>query len=343
MSFSRSAECESRHCSVDDSFETELVVPKMIPNDDKRPRILVVDDDPLMRRIVGQSLEKGEYGLIEADSGAAAIDIALATRPDLILLDVMMPGMDGFEVVYRLRKHAVTSSIPIIMLTALGEMSEKIHGMQLGADDYVTKPFDPRELRARVQAHLKRSQQYIQTSPLTNLPGNPAIQQLIAARIATHEPLAVLYLDLSNFKSYNDSYGWIEGDGVLKELGDIVVRSVMAEGGKDDFIGHIGGDDFIIVTQPNCAEGIARAITREFDERIPSHYNEEDRVRGYLEGIDRQGAVRQIPLATVAVAIVTNEHRELLHPLQVAQIAAEVKRYLKTLPGSQVGFDRRRR
>lgn len=312
-------------------------------SDAKHKKVLIVDDDPLMRRIVSQSLEKLEYELVQADSGAAAIECALNGRPDLVILDVMMPGMDGFEVVHRLRKNAITASIPIIMLTALGEMSEKIHGMQLGADDYMTKPFDPRELRARVQAHLKRSEQYIQTSPLTNLPGNYAIQHIVETRIATREPLAVIYLDLSNFKSFNDKYGWLEGDQVLKQLGEIVVRHVMASGDKDDFIGHIGGDDFVIVTRPNCAEAIARAITVEFDECIPSHYNEEDRERRYLEGFDRQGVVRQIPLVTISAAIVTNEHRELFHPLQVAEIAAEVKRYLKTMPGSHYGFDRRRK
>lgn len=307
------------------------------------PKVLVVDDDPLMRRIVTQSLDKADYELFEAESGPAAIDASLNWRPDLIILDVMMPGMDGFEVVYRLRQHPITQGIPIIMLTALGEMSEKIHGMQLGADDYITKPFDPRELRARVQAHLKRSEQYLQSSPLTNLPGNPAIQRVIGARLAAHDLLAIIYLDLTNFKSFNDKYGWLAGDQVLRELAEIIVRNVMTLGDKDDFVGHIGGDDFVILTRPHCAEGIARAINHDFDERIPFHYNIEDRERGYLEGADRQGTVRQMPLASVAAAIVTNEHRELFHPLQVAQIAAEVKRYLKTMPGSQYGFDRRRK
>lgn len=307
------------------------------------PKVLVVDDDPLMRRIVTQSLDKADYELFEAESGPAAIDASLNRRPDLIILDVMMPGMDGFEVVYRLRQHPITQGIPIIMLTALGEMSEKIHGMQLGADDYITKPFDPRELRARVQAHLKRSEQYLQSSPLTNLPGNPAIQRVIGARLAAHDLLAIIYLDLTNFKSFNDKYGWLAGDQVLRELAEIIVRNVMTLGDKDDFVGHIGGDDFVILTRPHCAEGIARAINHDFDERIPFHYNIEDRERGYLEGVDRQGTVRQMPLASVAAAIVTNEHRELFHPLQVAQIAAEVKRYLKTMPGSQYGFDRRRK
>jgi GGDEF domain-containing protein len=194
-----------------------------------------------------------------------------------------------------------------------------------------------------VEAHIKRSEQYLQTSPLTNLPGNPAIQRVIAARIAAHEPLAVIYLDLNNFKSFNDKYGWLAGDQLLKELGDIIVRKVIELGDKDDFVGHVGGDDFVMLTRPQCAEAIARAITLDFDERILFHYNMEDRERGYLEGVDRQGTVRQIPLASIAAAIITNEHRELFHPLQVAQIAAEVKRYLKTLPGSQYAYDRRRK
>ncbi len=308
-----------------------------------RPKILVVDDDPLMRRIVTQALDRANYELLEAESGAAGIEATLQYRPELIILDVMMPGMDGFEVVHRLRRHPLTQSVPIIMLTALGDMAEKVHGMQLGADDYITKPFDPRELRARVQAHLKRSEQYLQTSPLTNLPGNPAIQQVIAARLAAREPMAVIYLDLSNFKAYNDKYGWLAGDQILKELADIIIRDVLALGDKDDFVGHIGGDDFVILTRPVCAEAIGKAIIHDFDECIPEHYNKEDRERGYIEGLDRQGVMQQFPFASISAAIVTNEFRELFHPLQVAQLAAEVKRYLKALPGSQYGYDRRRK
>lgn len=308
-----------------------------------RWHILVVDDDPLMRRIVGQSLDLAQFELYEAESGEAGLELAQSKRPDLIVLDVMMPGLDGFDVLHRLRRHPRTQGIPIIMLTALGEMTEKIHGMQAGADDYLTKPFDPRELRARVQAHLTRSEQYLHSSPLTSLPGNPAIQQVIAARIASREPMAVIHLDLSNFKSFNDSYGWLAGDSLLKELGEIIVDIVLANGDKDDFVGHVGGDDFVVLTRPACAETIAKQIIREFDERAPTHYNELDRSRGYIEGPDRQGVLRRVPLTTIAAAIVTNEHRELFHPLQVAQLAAEVKRYLKRQPGSQYGFDRRRK
>ncbi len=308
-----------------------------------RPRILIVDDDPLIRRVIIQSLDRNTYELLEAESGTVGVNMALQHRPDLIILDIIMPGLDGFEVIHILRRHPLTQNIPIIMLTGLGEMSEKVRGMQLGADDYITKPFDPRELRARVQAHLKRSEQYLQSSPLTSLPGNMAIQQIMAVRIASGEPLAVMYLDLSHFKMFNDKYGWLAGDQVLKEMGEIIVQVVLSRGDKDDFVGHVGGDDFVIVTRPQCAEEIAQRIIHDFDERVPLHYNSEDRARGYMEGEDRDGVVRQAPIITLAVAIVTNEHRELYHPQQVAQLAAEVKKYLKTLPGSQYGLDRRRK
>lgn len=307
-----------------------------------KPQILVVDDDPLMRRIVTQSLDRTTYELYEAESGASGIQCAVEQRPDLILLDVMMPEMDGFEVIRRLRTHPMTQGIPIILLTALGEMSEKVYGMQLGADDYITKPFDPRELRARVQTHLKRTEQYIQSSPLTNLPGNHAIHQIISSRLDSREPIAVIYFDLSNFKSYNDRYSWLKGDEIIKRLGEIIVHAVIEVGDPDIFVGHIGGDDFVVVTRPRYAEKVGRDAVNAFDTMIPEMYAPEDRNNGYIESMDRQGDMRRVPLVSLGAAIVTNEHRVLEHPLQVAQIAAEVKRYLKSLSGSQVVFDRRR-
>jgi diguanylate cyclase (GGDEF)-like protein len=308
-----------------------------------KPRVLIVDDDPLMRRIVSQSLDRDAYDLVEAESGRSGIDCALEQRTDLILLDVMMPEMDGFEVIRRLRSHPMTQGIPIIILTALGEMNEKVYGMQIGADDYITKPFDPRELRARVQAHLKRSEHYLQTSPLTNLPGSPAIQQVIAARLGADLPIAVIYFDLANFKSYNDRYGWMAGDQIIKRLGQVIVNTCLHSGDKDIFVGHIGGDDFVVVTRPERAERIARQVLDSFDAILPSFYNLEDRERGFVETVDRSGEPRRIPLVNLAAAVVTNEHRRLNHPLQVAQIAAEVKRYLRTRPDHRLAFDRRRK
>jgi diguanylate cyclase (GGDEF)-like protein len=311
--------------------------------DSQKRRILVVDDDSLLRHIVRSTLAKDNYIIDEANSGNEGIARAKATRPDIILLDVMMPDLDGYEVCHMLRSYPTTMSIPIIMLTALGEIGEKVRGMQMGADDYITKPFDPRELRSRIEAHLRRSERDLSASPLTNLPGNPIIEHVIRSRLATREPLAVMYIDLSNFKSFNDVYGWIKGDHVIRLLAQQLLDVVMSLGGKDDFIGHVGGDDFIVVSTPRKAECIAQEIIRRFDGAIPEYYDEKDLARGYLEVLDRQGKPIHAPIVGVAIGIVTNDWRQLEHPSQVADIAAEIKRYVKSLKGSQYAFDRRRK
>jgi diguanylate cyclase (GGDEF)-like protein len=309
----------------------------------KQPRILLIDDDPLMRHIVKSALAGDDYVFAEAHTGADGLAQALADRPDLILLDIMMPDMEGYEVCHRLRANLTTLSVPIVVLTALAETAEKVRGMQVGADDYVTKPFDPRELRSRIAAHLRRSARDLSASPLTNLPGNPVIEQVLRARLATREPLAVLYVDLTYFKSYNDVYGWLRGDQVIKMLGKQIAVVLLSAGAKDDFVGHVGGDDFVVISRPERAETIAREIIRRFDSQVPEFYSEADRARGYLQVFDRQGNAFHAPIISVSVAIVSNEQRRLEHPSQVADLAAEVKRYVKSMPGSQFAFDRRRK
>jgi diguanylate cyclase (GGDEF)-like protein len=308
-----------------------------------RRTILLVDDDPLMRRIVVAALAKDNYEVMEADSGTAGLAQAQALRPDLILLDVMMPDLDGYEVCHRLRANSTTANVPVIMLTALGEISEKVRGMQMGADDYITKPFDPRELRSRVFAHLRRSERDLNASPLTKLPGNPIIEQVIRVRLATREPLAVLYVDLTFFKSYNDTYGWVKGDNIIKMLAGLILETVVKLGAQDDFIGHVGGDDFVIISRPDHAQPISEEIIRRFDVTVPEFYSEADRARGYLEVSDRQGNIFHAPIVSIAIAVVTNCQRELVHLTQVADLAAELKRYVKSIPGSHYAFDRRRK
>ncbi len=309
--------------------------------DSNRRRILVIDDDPLIRHIVVTALAKDGYEITEAGSGTEGMAKVREIHPDLILLDVMMPDLDGYEVCFKLRSNPTTVNIPIVMLTALGEIGERVRGMQMGADDYITKPFDPRELRSRVEAHLRRSARDLSASPLTKLPGNPIIEQVLRARLASREPLAVMYIDLTHFKSYNDVYGWLRGDQVIRMLGQLILDVVTTFGDKNDFIGHVGGDDFIVITVPERSKPIAEELIRRFDASVPQSYNETDRARGYVQVVDRQGQPFHAPMASLAIAIVANDRRPLEHPLQVASCAAEVKTYVKSLPGSQYAFDRR--
>jgi diguanylate cyclase (GGDEF)-like protein len=291
-------------------------------------RILLIDDDPLIRHLVVRTLTAENYTVAEAASGLEGIANAIANPPDLILLDVMMPGMDGYEVCNHLRQKPATINVPIIFLTALDQMDSKVLGLSTGADDYITKPFDVRELKTRVEIHLRRSERDLGANPLTGLPGNPIIEQIIAARLKAREQFAVLYIDLSNFKAYNDNYGWLKGDQVIKMLADTIVAAIADIGTKADFVGHVGGDDFILVTVPDRAA-------------IPEYYTQEVRERGYSIVRDRRGRIFHAPIATVSIAIVTNVRREFQNILQVADIAAEVKGLVKSHPGSHYSFDRR--
>ena len=171
-----------------------------------KTKVLVVDDDALVRGLVTESLESRGLKVITAPNGQDGLNLAKKHRPDLVLLDVRMPEMDGLELCRQLRRGFLTSTIPIIMLTSLDQTADKVEGMEVGADDYVTKPFDARELVARVTTHLQRSERDIQTSPLTRLPGNPAVERSLQDRITAGAPFAVCYFDLDHFKPYNSRY-----------------------------------------------------------------------------------------------------------------------------------------
>ena len=307
----------------------------------ENPKILLIDDDPLIRRIVTKTLTAEGYQVQEAASGAEGLALAQSQPPDLVLLDLMMPGIDGFQVCAQLRQNPQTVNVPILMLTALDQTEDKVRGLQIGADDYVTKPFNLDELQTRIAAHLRRSERDLNANPLTSLPGNIAIERTIRQRLATPQPLAVMYIDLTNFKEYNDEYGWLKGDEIIKMLARQITDTVRREGAPADFIGHVGGDDFIALTAPARAEPIAQIIIARFDIEILLFYPEEVRTRGYIETVDRRGNPFRAPIVTVSIAIVTNEQVKLHHPGQVSARAAELKKHVKSLPGSQYAFDRR--
>ncbi|HEU5479561.1 MAG TPA: response regulator, partial [Candidatus Tumulicola sp.] len=299
-------------------------------------RVLVVDDNPNLQKIISTNLELAGYEVATVSDGREALATIEHDVPDLLLLDLMMPNMDGYEVARRVRSHANPSvaNVPIIMLTAKGETEDKLRGFEAGADDYITKPFGSRELLARVRAKIRRVEVDTALSPLTRLPGNLAIEGDIRRRLAAGELFAVLYLDLDNFKAFNDVYGFTHGDEAIQLVARAAVDAVRRRGTQDDFIGHIGGDDFIIVTQPDRAEEIAREILDDFDRSIRALYSARDLRLGYIVTRDRRGAVNRFPIMSLSIAIVANQTRKLEDYAQVGEIAAELKQHAKSIAGS---------
>jgi len=292
-------------------------------------KILIVDDEPPVRLLLRTALGK-TYDIAEADCGEDALRLARTGDFRLVLLDLMMPGMSGHEICLRLRRNPLTCHMTVVMLTARDREEDVVSGLEAGADDYIVKPFKISELKARIESHLRRQWRELQANPLTGLPGNMQIEQVIRANLKSEVSFAVIYADLNNFKTFNDQYGFTAGDAVLGYTAELLTAVVMEEGDPDhDFVGHVGGDDFVVITGPDRVETISRRVVERFDSEIGQYYSSEDRERGGLSALDRQGNAIFVPLIGITLSVVCVQAGNYEHPAQISQTAAEIKKYLK--------------
>jgi DNA-binding response OmpR family regulator len=204
--------------------------------------VLFADDNEDMRQMVRALLQASGHEVALAHDGPSALAAIDGREPDLLLLDVDMPHMSGFDVCRVVKGNPFTARIPVLMLTAEGDIDSKVQGFEAGADDYLPKPFDPRELRARVTALLRLVRRESDRNPTSGLPGGKAIEESIVARVDRDQAFAVCYMDLDNFKAFADTFGFAVADQVIKEMGGALREAVEETGGGEDFVGHIGGD-----------------------------------------------------------------------------------------------------
>jgi diguanylate cyclase (GGDEF)-like protein len=291
-----------------------------------RTRILIAEDEDSIAKMLREALQMARYEVRIAHDGQEAVDQIGANPPDLLILDVQMPRLDGFEVCKRVKADVFLRHIPVMMLTAQSDTQYKVTGFDCGADDYVTKPFDMDELLARIRTLLRRTRQGLEANPLTRLPGNVTIEKEILQRIKSAVPFAVLYIDLNEFKSYNDTYGFVKGDEVIKETARIIVLEAEKAGG---FVGHIGGDDFVVICDPQDAEAVCQRVIAAFDAKAPEFYTPDDRQRGYVVTKDRRGQETQFRLLSMAIGVVTNQLRQITSLGEVSKIGAEMKHFAK--------------
>ena len=303
--------------------------------------ILVVDDEPAIRTILEYQLTQAGYRVATAADGEEALAYLADELPDLVLLDVMMPGLDGHAVLARLRADSRTQHLPVVMLTAKGERAHVLQGLEAGANDYIVKPFARDEQLLRVGNLLELSSWQRDANPLTGLPGNRAIAAELQRRLEGGEPFGYLYIDLDGFKPYNDHYGYSRGDRVLTTLADILVAAARDLDPRI-FVGHVGGDDFVALTPPDAARPLADTVVAAFDRRRRYLYDPEDWTRGYLELPDRQGQLRRFPPVALTIIVVVDRDGSYRHPGQLQAVVAELKRYGKQQPGDIVVQDRRR-
>ncbi len=293
--------------------------------------ILIADDSMEIHETIKRVLEPS-YNILSVYDGSSAVMTARDKMPNLILLDINMPNKSGTEVITELRKDGKTRLIPVIMLTADAEIMDKVLGFELGADDYVTKPFHILELKTRVESLLRRNWRALSANPLTLLPGGPVIEEEVTRNIRENKPFAFLYIDIDHFKALNDAYGHAQGDKVITKTADIITNAAMQYAGS--FVGHIGGDDFIVISAPEHAEAIAKKTAEEFDKLSPSFYTPQDAANGGITTFNRLHHQQKFPLMTVSIAITDSATRKFDHYASVSDASAEIKRYLKARPPS---------
>ncbi|MGZ8376460.1 MAG: GGDEF domain-containing response regulator [Gemmatirosa sp.] len=306
--------------------------------------LLYADDHEQMRLMVRDLLEASGHEVALAPDGPSALAQLRVREPELLILDVAMPGMSGFDVCRTVKRNPMTARIPVLMLTAESDIDAKVEGFDAGADDYLAKPFNPRELRARVNALVRLVRREGDRNPTSGLPGSRAIDDELARRAERGQPFAVCYLDVDHFKPFNDVFGFAIADAVIRDAGVALQDSVTATGGalcpEGDFAGHIGGDDFLLVTTPARAEPLVREAQRAFRRLVEQRVGAETVARGRFTGLDRAGALREFPLATLTAVVLLVDAVRWRSSVDLGVRAADAKRRAKATGAGTVLVER---
>jgi len=305
-------------------------------------RILVADTDPSTLNLIQSRLSARGYDVIEKENGEDVLTYLEDERVDLILISTEIDRRGGAGLIAKVRQKPHLASVPIIMMTDAEHLADLVVCQDRGYDDFLIKPFDSLVLQLRITLNIRRTLERVNANALTHLPGNHAIERIVAQKIQAGDPFSVLYVDINQFKSFNDRYSFEKGDDVLRHTAQLLkgtAAKVIKKG--DSFIGHIGGDDFIVVLHPDDEEPYARAFLEEFDRIIVTYYNDEDRGRGSVRVKNRRGKLENFSLMSCSVAACSTRSRAYKSLAEIAQDAGQVKSFLKSQPGSAYLRDRR--
>ncbi|MFH1479235.1 MAG: diguanylate cyclase [Candidatus Omnitrophota bacterium] len=307
----------------------------------KNKKILLAEHNDSILDILIYLVRAWDYEYSVAKDGLSVLEMVKREHPDIIIIDSNLPEIDGLKISKSLKEDFLTAHIPIIILIDKKQIRKKMLDIEQGVDDYIINPPDPIDLEVRIEMALRRSSYQLHVNALTRLPGNRHIESNMQEKLDSGELFSVLYCDIDNFKSFNDKYGYIKGDGIIRHTTYIISKIVKRCGNKEDFVGHIGGDDFVVITTPGRDKIIASECVSTFDKLVHFHYSEEDRIRGYIVAKDRRDNITKIPLMSISIAIVNNKKHSFQNMVELMETISEIKKYLKTLPGSNFLINRR--
>jgi diguanylate cyclase (GGDEF)-like protein len=308
----------------------------------EKKKILIISSDKNLRDVLDFCFKGWGYDVHFFDHLAREIDPIKRMFPDTVVIDIHTANKQQLEICRLLKEDFATAAIPIITLINKKQLRSQLLNLKQGVDDYLIKPPDPLDLRIRIEMTMRRAQYSFFASPLTRLPGSRNIEEALKGRIALKESFSFGYIDIDGFKYFNDAYGYIKGDRAIMQTAYILYTVIRHYGNKNDFIGHVGGDDFAFITTPDKYKLVCDNMIALFDKIMPFHYSQKDRKRGYVVARDRTHRIKNIPIMTISIAIATGDKQSnFKNVIQVNEKVAEIKRYLKSFPGSKFMEDRR--
>lgn len=288
-------------------------------------RLLIVEDDFDISNMLRIYFAGQGYDVEVAPRGSVALEKTKQSIPHLIVLDIMLPDIDGYEVCRQLRTNTRTSHIPVIFLTQKDERSDRLQGLELGADDYITKPFDIEELKLRVQNAIARAERESLTDPRSGLPSGRLIEEHLR-RIIRKDNWSLMDVRINQYQPFREEYGFVAADDVLRFTAMLLNEIVDQIGSADDFIGHAGGDNFILITTKDVVQEIREKIKERFAEEILTHYNFMDREQGYITLTKENGEQTKVPLMDVGIGVVSADEHQFADIREITEMAAESRR-----------------
>lgn len=269
---------------------------------------------------------------------SSTLDIIYNEIPRLVIVDVF-EETDTITLLNSFKEDPMFACVPVLAI--LDEEHTPVNWETIHADDYIRRRFIEPDILMKAQLCVLRSERVVEVNPLTRLPGNIAINRQIQNRIENHQLFAMAYADLDHFKPFNDKYGFSRGDDVLKITGRLILNIVKGNYPQNSFVGHIGGDDFIFMTEPAVMEDICRDLIDAFDRIIPTFYDQDDREAGFIQSQDREGHLKMFPFLSITLGVVYTDGRHFTHYGEVTEIASEMKKFAKRRAGSCYTINRR--
>ena len=303
----------------------------------QKHKILIIDKDPQIIKVLEKILTKSGFECILTSNEEDAIEIAAKDPPDLIILDLQDSDRDGLFMNPEIKRRHHIAQIPVLMLTTMCSEKDKIFALESGIDDFFCKPFSSDELLAKIKAIVRQNTRTRDSNPTTNLPGGNALEEEIGRRLARKSIFVLMHVDIDNFKAYADSYGFNSANKMIRLCGNILVQAAESMNDKDIFIAHIGGDDFIIVANPDKYESLAKKVLELFDSAVPSCFRKEDIQNGFFKSRDRKNLTKKFPITTISIGIVSNQEVEYKDATEIGRVLVQAKNTAKSMDGKILG------